>query len=416
MTTQTSIFLTAALFLSAIIAVYKGIPVLISAAKSKKLLDKPNDGRKVHQNPTPALGGVAILASLWIFYSLHPLSASFAGNSYMLAGSILLFVVGIKDDLYMMSATKKLAAQILAALFMVVGAGVSINTFGGVFGVESVPPLAGSLMAVFVIVVVINAMNLIDGVDGLAGSLTVISALFFTGWFAMAGHYGEAVFSIILAGAFLGFLYHNWQPASIFMGDTGALLSGFYLSILGIRFLNTAVNGPVVAGWQIAAPVILVSVLMVPLYDTLRVFMIRALNGKSPFNADADHIHHHLIKMGFSHQNVTLVLSALQIGFIALSIVIAPYIGVNALLAIVIASALLVFPTLSLKRKLLSKTPIPGYIEKNGGASRQKAFKSTDENSSSSLNTPLPDREENEDRPGKPERVSEPELEEDVRA
>jgi len=109
--------------------------------------------------------------------------------------------------------------------------------------------------------VVINAMNLIDGVDGLAGSLTIISALFFAGWFFMAGYYGEAVFSLILAGAFLGFLFHNWQPASIFMGDTGALLSGFYLSVLGIRFLNTAVNGPAVAEWQIAAPVILVTTL-----------------------------------------------------------------------------------------------------------------------------------------------------------
>jgi len=229
----------------------------------------------------------------------------------------------------------------------------------------------------------------------------------------MAGYYGEAVFSLIVAGAFLGFLFHNWQPASIFMGDTGALLAGFYLSILGIRFLNTAVNGEIVVGWQPAAPVILVSVLMVPLYDTLRVFIIRTFNGKSPFDADADHIHHHLINMGFSHQNVTLVLGGLQIGFIALAIALAPYVGVNALLGIVIAVALLVFPTLSLKRKLLSKTPLPGFIEKNGGARAIAVLKSDSETATQNSNRT--DEEEDSNRPGKSEMILEPEIEDEVR-
>lgn len=415
MTFTSSILITILLLFATVIAVYRGIPVLILAAKSKRLLDHPDDGRKRHYEATPALGGVAILAALWVFFSLHPSSILFEGHSYLLAGSILLFIVGMKDDLFVMSATKKLAAQLLAAAFMVWGAGVSIETFGGVFGVDAVPSLAGSLMAVFVIVVVINAMNLIDGVDGLAGSLTVISALFFAGWFYMAGYHGEAVFALFLAGAFLGFLFHNWQPASIFMGDTGALLSGYYLSILGIRFLNTAVNGPVVAEWQVAAPVILVATLIVPLYDTLRVFIIRAFNGKSPFDADADHIHHHLINMGFSHLNVTLVLSVLQIGFIALVVGLSSYMGVNALLTIVFLGSLFVFPTLSLKRKFLSKTPLLKMIKKSGGARLQEKKSVVIKAMSSVVRDDEKGKNPQDVGPGNPERVSEPDMQESTK-
>lgn len=361
-----------ALAIAALVFVYKGIPIIIRVARAKRLLDLPMDDRKIHFVGVPALGGVAIITAIWLTFSIHPVSEMMQGFSTLLSASIVIFVVGLKDDLFMMDPLKKLIAQITASLFMIVGGGIYIQSFGGVFGIVTIPYFLSVAISLFTMVVVINAINLIDGIDGLAGTISVLSALFFGAWFWQAGLYGEAVFSTIFVCAMCGFLIHNWERATIFMGDTGALLSGLYLSVLGIRFLNSALATPEITFWQSAAPVLLVAALIVPLYDTLRVFILRVGSGGSPFDADAEHVHHQLLSMGLSHQQVTLTLAVFQIIILGSAILLSPFLGVNALLATVLGISLLLFPTLSLKRKLLAVTPLGKFIENEPVASEDR--------------------------------------------
>lgn len=351
--------------IAAFIFVYKGIPVLVNVARAKRLLDLPMDERKIHFVGVPALGGVAIIAAIWLTFSLHPASQLMQGFSPLLSASIVIFIVGLKDDLFVMDPFKKLVAQITSSLFVLIGGGITIQSFGGVFGIGEIPYPVSIAITLFTMVVVINAVNLIDGIDGLAGTLSVLSALFFGAWFWQAGLYGEAVFATIFAFAMCGFLIHNWERATIFMGDTGALLSGLYLSVLGIQFLNSALTMPQIVSWQSSAPVLLVAALIVPLYDTLRVFMLRVGTGSSPFDADAEHVHHQLLNLGLSHQQITLTLAAFQVIILGSAILLSPFLGVNALLATVLGISLLLFPTLSLKRRVLLKTPLSSIIRNN---------------------------------------------------
>lgn len=360
---QVEILFSILLGVSAFALVYKGIPILINIAEAKRLLDLPMDERKIHFVGVPALGGVAIIAAIWLTFSLHPASETMQGYSTLLSASIVIFIVGLKDDLFVMDPFKKLVAQIASSLFVILGGGVTIESFGGVFGIASIPYPVSIAITLFTMVVVINAVNLIDGIDGLAGTISILAALFFGAWFWQAGLYGEAVFATIFVCAMGGFLVHNWERATIFMGDTGALLSGLYLSVLGVRFLNSALALPDINFWQDSAPVLLVAALIVPLYDTLRVFMLRVGNGSSPFDADAEHVHHQLLNMGLSHQQVTLTLAGCQVVIVGSAIGLSPFLGVNALLGAVIVISLLVFPTLSFKRKALAVTPLGDIIE-----------------------------------------------------
>ncbi|NBB76846.1 MAG: undecaprenyl/decaprenyl-phosphate alpha-N-acetylglucosaminyl 1-phosphate transferase [Bacteroidetes bacterium] len=336
---------------------FYGIPILIRAAEAKRLMDHPGNDRKIHQKEVPALGGIAIAGVLWLAFSLHPEALNLKGFGMLLSSSIIIFTVALKDDLFVVDPYKKLFSQITAACLVIFGGGVYIQSFGGVFGIDSLPFIGSVAITLFVFIVVINALNLIDGIDGLAGSLVCISSLFFGFWFYSAGLYAEAVFSLILAASMGGFLIHNWQPASIFMGDTGALLSGFYLSFLGIRYLNASLATPDVFSWQPAAPIILVAALVVPLYDTLRVFILRAFTRKSPFDADANHIHHQMLQMGMTHSRVTLTLAFFQILILGMAIVLSAYLSVTLLLGAVLLSALLLLPTVAIKRRLINSTP-----------------------------------------------------------
>ncbi|NBC03753.1 MAG: undecaprenyl/decaprenyl-phosphate alpha-N-acetylglucosaminyl 1-phosphate transferase [Bacteroidetes bacterium] len=343
------------LFIGAFFVSKRGIPVLVTAALSKRLMDEPEEHRKIHDESVPTLGGIVFIGSLWLVFSLHPQSILFDGFGYLLAASLVLFVTAIKDDLFVLSPTKKLLAQFTAAIFLIFGADVYVETFGGVFGIETVPYAASVLVSVAVFVVVTNALNLIDGVDGLAATTVITCSLFFSFWFFTAAIYPLALFSLFFAGAMGGFLWHNREPATVFMGDTGALLSGFYLAFMGIEFLNTAEAAPFEFAWQANTPVILIAILIVPLYDTLRVFLLRVLNGKSPFKADAEHIHHQLLNTGFSHTQVTLSIIGIQIFIVTTAMLLSPLMSVNYLLLTIIALSVLIFPTLSFKRKIISK-------------------------------------------------------------
>lgn len=282
------------------------MPIVIKLFRSIDLLDIP-DKRKIHSVSTPSLGGIAIFCG--IIFSLL-ISASFAGlaaQKYFLGATLMIFILGVRDDLSSLMAKHKLVIQIFAAVLVVYFGGWKINGLNGLFGVESFPYGLNEIFTIFVIVVMTNAFNLIDGIDGLAGSIALLITLFFGWYFYNTDHLLSAVISLSIAGAVLGFLLFNWFPSKVFMGDTGSMMLGFMISTLLVQFL--AVPYELAASLNVSSPVSVgIALLILPVYDTLRVFCIRFYQGKSPLAPDRNHIHHTLLKLGMNHGQSTIIL------------------------------------------------------------------------------------------------------------
>ena len=329
------------------------IPILLLISEKKHLFDDGDDYRKLHKGLIPTLGGVAIFTAFLISFSASSFANEIQGYGYFIAASVILFGAGLKDDLIIISPNKKFTAQFLATALIVFGCDMYFTSLGGVFGIESLSVWTGIPLTFFTVIVVINAFNLIDGIDGLAGSMGVLSAGFFGCWFYLAGLYSYSIFSFILVGAILGFLWFNRPPAKIFMGDTGSLIIGFFMSVLAINFVEYSRILPEVVFWQSASPIIVAAVMVVPLYDTLRIFIIRALNGKSPFEADQEHVHHHLIKSGFSHGQLVVLLLIINIFILGSVIILSNYLSNTWLLVFLLTECVLIFPTNHFKRKML---------------------------------------------------------------
>jgi UDP-N-acetylmuramyl pentapeptide phosphotransferase/UDP-N-acetylglucosamine-1-phosphate transferase len=294
---------------------FAAIPVIIQVADAKKLFDVP-DERKVHLSPIPSLGGLGIFAGLILsFLVTFPISLA-AEFQYFFAAALVIFFLGLKDDILVISAVKKLIGQFIAAFLIIYKGGIQIKSMHGFLGVYELPEVMSLTLTYLTVIVIINSFNLIDGVDGLAGSLGLMTALIFGSYFYYVGQLPYSILAFILAGSLLGFLIFNHSPARIFMGDTGSLLLGLINSILVIRFISTADN-PTSVFQLSSSPAIGFAILMVPLFDTIRVFSVRILNRRSPFSPDRNHIHHMLLDKGLSHSAVTYTCVALNLLFIA---------------------------------------------------------------------------------------------------
>jgi UDP-N-acetylmuramyl pentapeptide phosphotransferase/UDP-N-acetylglucosamine-1-phosphate transferase len=281
------------------------IPSIIYVAHLKNLLDEPNF-RAVHTNLTPRLGGMAIFAgfmsAVTIFGDVTP------QIQRLLASTLILFFIGLKDDISSVSAFKKFFVQILATGIVMFLGDIKINDFQGFLGIYQIDDRFAYAFTFLVIVGLINAFNLIDGLDGLAGSIILISSTSFGYFFYNFGGAQYAPFTLVafcLMGGILGFLRYNFHKAIIFMGDTGSLVCGMIVSVMAIQFVKMkAVE---------SAPSIAVAILIIPVFDTARVFGKRIFNGKSPFAPDKNHIHHILIRNGLSQMQTVLLLSSINI-------------------------------------------------------------------------------------------------------
>ncbi len=329
-----NILLSAAL---AFIITFFAIPVIIQIAKDKKLFDEP-DERKVHKTVIPTLGGLGIFAGFILACLIGtPLGLS-TELQYFAAAAVVIFFLGLKDDILIISASKKFIGQLIAAGILIRFAGVEITNMHGFLGIYEIPQFASVTLSLFTIIVITNSFNLIDGVDGLAGSLGLLTMLVFGVYFYNIGQLTYAVMAFAMAGSILSFLIYNFSPAKIFMGDTGSLLLGLVNSILVIKFINSsaltggAVNIP-------AIPAIGFAILMVPLFDTLRVFGLRILDRRSPFSPDRNHVHHFLLDIGFSHRQITFTCVAANAIFIATAYFLRD-LGTTTVVAILLLSAL----------------------------------------------------------------------------
>jgi UDP-GlcNAc:undecaprenyl-phosphate GlcNAc-1-phosphate transferase len=326
------------------------IPIIISISFKKLLFDDPDDIRKIHKGQIPTFGGVAIYASFLVIFALSPFSNRLEGFSLLVAATIILFVIGLKDDLVGLDPLKKLASQIFAALLIVFGMGVSFTFLGNLFGISEVSYLIGSLLSLITIIALINAYNLIDGIDGLAAAIGLIATIFYGTWFLVAGHIELGALSLILAAAIAGFLWYNLSPASIFMGDTGSMVVGCLIAYLTISFIKLGIESPSVATWQSASPVIAVSILIIPIYDTFRVILIRILTGKSFMDSDKIHVHHNLIDEGLNHNQATFFLSILTVFIVSVIIGLSYFLSNTVLLVVLILISGVLLPTNHWKR------------------------------------------------------------------
>lgn len=333
--------------------VYRGIPILIQITELKHLFDDPREGRKIHQKATPNLGGIVLITAFLVSFTLHPAAADLSEFHYLIASTIILFAIGVKDDLLNITPWKKIAGQLFVATVLIFGSGLTISSFGGIFGVGELPAFVSIPITYLTFVVMINAVNLIDGIDGLAASFTAMASGIFAVWFYTSGQLPLFVFSLLLAVTYGSFLLYNWKPARIFMGDTGSLLSGFYLAFLGIHFLNSGLTYPALVSWQPATAVVLVAILVLPLYDTLRVFFLRTIAGKSPFKPDANHIHHQYLKEGYDHAQATISLILANLFLVTLTLFGGQHLVPSLLFFLLVPATLLLFPTLSYKRRAL---------------------------------------------------------------
>ena len=286
------------------------VPIVKKIALHVGAMDMPNK-RKVHKVPMPRLGGLAIYFSFLLGYILYG-----EINTQMISiliSSFLLVIVGIFDDIKPVRARYKLVVQIIAAAIVVIYGDLAfqeISFLGLKFYFAS---WFNDFLAIFFIVGITNAINLIDGLDGLASGISAIYFLTIAIIAIILNRLGglDIVLSLIMLGATLGFLIHNFPPAKIFMGDTGSLFLGFMISVIAL------LGYKITTFTSLIVPVI---ILAIPIFDTLFAILRRLLKGQNIGEADKEHFHHQLLKMKYSPVASILIIYAIDIAFAVVSI------------------------------------------------------------------------------------------------
>ncbi len=309
---------------------YFAIPSIVRISNAKSLFDVP-DHRKLNKVVVPTLGGIGIFLGLVLSSLVFMKGDGGFGFRYLFAALIMMFFIGIKDDLMILSAHKKLYIQIIASAILVVLGGYRLTDLQGLAFINELPIWANIPLSVLFILFIMNAVNLIDGIDGLAAGISLVVSFFFGAWFYFSGYNDYGTICFALTGSLLAFLRFNlWGGQNkVFMGDTGSLILGTFLATIALKFneLNTE---SLFSSFHIPqSPLFILGVFIVPITDTLRVFTIRIANGKSPFAPDMNHLHHLLIKSGMTHIQASGFLITYTIVFTILALTIPSYVGIT---------------------------------------------------------------------------------------
>lgn len=309
-------------FLLSVSLVFFTIPLTIKFCHKNHIFDRPNLTRKRHKSSTPHLGGLNIFLGLFIPFTCIAPIFCLDEFKYIFLSMFFLLVIGLWDDIKSLSPWLKLLWQLFVALIIVVLSETHITNLFGLFGLSEISRTASYVISIFLILTIINGINLLDGINALSASLTIMLGSFLLVWFFLIGHYGLALFACALCGASIAFLWYNWSPAQIFMGDSGAMILGLSISYLILSFLQTdhaLINSE--SKFAIThAPKIAIAALLLPLIDTTRVFFLRIIKGHSPLMADRNHIHHKFIDAGFSDVQATFILLSCQLALILIAI------------------------------------------------------------------------------------------------
>lgn len=290
---------------------FLSIPTIIKISRRKNLMDEPGI-RSSHLRKIPNLGGIAIFYSIGICASIFAYEL-FELYKFLFASLIILLYIGVMDDIVVIRAYKKLLAQILVSLLMVLGSDVRIRSLFGVFGLYELNYFVSVIFSVVTFIILINAFNLIDGIDGLAGGYSVLCSLMFAISYFRLGPYNYplVVFCIVIIGCVLAFLYYNlsnYRNMKIFMGDTGSMILGFLLAFTAMCFIDIFIDKQIsnIPRYHLeSAPVIAVAILILPIVDTLNVILVRISKKRSILEADKNHIHHRCLSLGITHRRST---------------------------------------------------------------------------------------------------------------
>lgn len=287
------------------------MPAVIAAARSRNIFDLP-DPRKIHEGAVPLLGGAGIFAALILVLTFFGAIYFEPRFLFVITSLLLLFFIGLLDDLHPMKPTIKLAGQFIAAFLVMAFADVRIRDWYGLFGWQEMSYGASMLVTSFVLVFSVNAYNFMDGMDGYAGSFAVLVSLLQGVLFYFDGQLFFALLSLALAGSVAGFLRFNLFPARVFMGDTGSMVIGWLLAISSVQLTTLRITGLTEISGTTATS-LSISLMIIPVMDAFRVVFLRAWNGRSPFRPDNHHFHHDLLRFGISPQRAIAVTAVLQI-------------------------------------------------------------------------------------------------------
>jgi len=282
---------------------YFAIPKVIFFAQKFRLSDVAGK-RASHEGSVPIFGGIAIFSGI-IFSLLF--WTELASIQFIIASLLIVFFVGVIDDLLSLTPFKKIIGQIISILIVIYLGEIQIDNMHGVLGVYELPDIIATLFTGFVVIVITNGFNLIDGVDGLACGVGIISSFCFGIIALLMNQLDMAMIAFSLMGALLAFLKYNFHPARIFMGDTGSLVVGMILSVLAINIIR---HGLVTENFGLPnkGPLLAIVFLAIPLFDSLRVFIVRLSVGRNPLSPGRGHIHHALLDLGFGHIRTTFTL------------------------------------------------------------------------------------------------------------
>ncbi|MBS1652536.1 MAG: undecaprenyl/decaprenyl-phosphate alpha-N-acetylglucosaminyl 1-phosphate transferase [Bacteroidetes bacterium] len=358
-------------FFTAFVVVLYSTPALIKVAILKRLFDSPTEERKVHTRSIPTIGGIIIFAGTLFSFSLWynvgessnylKMLQSLKEFKLIIACSLILFFVGVKDDIIGTAPVKKLFAHVLVALILVLMGDIRVTGLHGIFGVDEIPQWASVFLSIFTYVVVVNAFNLIDGVDGLAAGIGCLASIIFGIWFIFANEYPYAALAFALAGALFGFLIFNFMPAKIFMGDSGSLIIGLLICVMAIKLIEYPIADLKGNMIYLSKPVYVIAALVYPLLDTLRVFIIRALKGQSPFTADKNHLHHLILACGYNHAKTVIIIYVFTVLTAALSLT-SIYIYDATLSLVLILGVALLFLIVVLRQKKIKKNKAKQHL------------------------------------------------------
>lgn len=293
------------------------LPLLINLFHRFRLLDKP-DERKVHKVAIPAIGGIVIgITMIELTIAFSSFRGFWIDNYAIGVPLIVLMITGFWDDQRNLSSGLRFLVQFGCSLFLVYN-GVSVNNLGGMLGFSELPFWFDASLTVITVAGVTNAFNLIDGIDGLAGGIAFSNLIVFALIGFLSGYTSLMAVSITWSALVLVFLFYNWSPAKVFMGDGGSLVLGFFFISMGLSIrVETSVLHWLSASSSIA---IISALLILPITDTLRVFAFRISQGRSPYSADRNHLHHWIVRNGISHKIATLRILMLHFSILPLTI------------------------------------------------------------------------------------------------
>jgi len=317
------------------------MPMFIQILQKWQLFDEV-EKRKIHKGHVPSMGGIVILVA-FAFSVLAWLPASpFFASNYLLGAIFFIALLGIRDDFSSVLPKQKLLIQFIAAGVIVFLADFRIYSFHGFLGIEIIPDWISYTISILFIIFITNAFNFIDGIDGLAASIGAISLCTFGAWFYFAGYPEYSIITIALAGSVLGFLYYNWHPASIFMGDTGSLSIGFVLSVCCIWFINLNASLPADSWLHFDAPFSsALGLLIFPVSDTIRVSILRIRQRVHLFRPDKQHTHHQVLSMTKNQAKTTSIITLTYVIIFVSIMALSKIVSDNVLIPIIVISCVL---------------------------------------------------------------------------